>query len=89
MSDFVKKPEVLAPAGDMERLKAALLYGADAVYLAAQQFGMRTAPSNFSMEQLAEGVALAHAQGVKVYLTCNTTPRNHEAEGLADFLRTC
>ncbi|MBQ8670151.1 MAG: U32 family peptidase, partial [Oscillospiraceae bacterium] len=87
MSEILRKPEVLAPAGDMERLKAALLYGADAVYLAAQQFGMRTAPSNFSPEELKEGVALAHAQGVKVYLTCNTTPRNHEVSQLADFLR--
>ena len=51
----MRKPEVLAPAGDMERLKAALLYGADAVYLAAQQFGMRTAPSNFSLEELKKG----------------------------------
>ncbi len=86
MSEILRKPEVLAPAGDMERLKAALLYGADAVYLAAQQFGMRTAPSNFSLEELKEGVNLAHAQGVKVYLTCNTTPRNHEVSQLADFL---
>lgn len=87
MSEILRKPEVLAPAGDMERLKAALLYGADAVYLAAQQFGMRTAPSNFSPEELKEGVALAHAQGARVYLTCNTTPRNHEVSQLADFLR--
>ena len=87
MSEILRKPEVLAPAGDMERLKAALLYGADAVYLAAQQFGMRTAPSNFSLEELKEGVALAHAQGARVYLTCNTTPRNHEVSQLADFLR--
>ena len=87
MCEMFKKPEVLAPAGDMERLKAALLYGADAVYLGATEFGMRAAPNNFTPEQLAEGVAMAHAQGVKVYLTCNTTPRNNEADSLPDFLR--
>ena len=69
-----KKPEVLAPAGNMECLKAALRFGADAVYLAGTEFGMRSAPANFTMEQLAEGCSLAHAQGVRVYLTCNTIP---------------
>lgn len=86
MPEMIHKPEVLAPAGDMERLKVALLYGADAVYLAAQEFGMRTAPSNFTPEELVQGVKLAHSQGAKVYLTCNTTPRNHEADRLPGFL---
>ena len=82
-----KKPEVLAPAGNMECLKAALRFGADAVYLAGTEFGMRSAPANFTMEQLAEGCSLAHAQGVRVYLTCNTIPRCDELERLPAFLR--
>ena len=80
------RPELLAPAGDMERLQAALDFGADAVYLAGQMFGMRTAPSNFTHEQLQEAVALAHARGVRVYLTCNTVPRNQEIDLLPDYL---
>lgn len=80
------RPELLAPAGDMERLHAALDFGADAVYLAGQMFGMRTAPSNFTNEQLREAVALAHARGVRVYLTCNTVPRNTEIDLLPDYL---
>ena len=78
----MKKPEILAPAGDMERLQAALDFGADAVYLSRKAFGMRAAAPNFTAEQLKEAVALAHAKGVKVYLTCNTLPRN---DSLPDF----
>ena len=74
------------PAGDMERLKAALDFGADAVYLGGNQFTMRAAPANFSGEQLAEAVALAHARGVRVYLTCNTLPRNPELSAFPQFL---
>ena len=70
--------ELLSPAGDLERLRAAVTYGADAVYLAGQEFGMRTSSSNFSPEELAQGVEFAHKNGVKVYLTCNTLPRNDE-----------
>ena len=72
MNQTIKKPELLAPAGDLERLQAALDYGADAVYLAGKAFGMRSAPSNFTNEELREGVRRAHAKGVKVYVTCNT-----------------
>ena len=75
MSDIRdNRPELLAPAGDMECLCAALDFGADAVYLAGQMFGMRTAPSNFTREELQTAVALAHARGVRVYVTCNTVP---------------
>ena len=80
------KIELLAPAGDMERLVAAVEYGADAVYLAGKTFGMRAAPSNFTDEQLVEAVEYAHAKGVKVYLTCNVLPRNNELAELPDFL---
>lgn len=80
------RPELLAPAGVMECLRAALDFGADAVYLAGQMFGMRTAPSNFTREELQTAVALAHARGVRVYVTCNTVPRNKEIDLLPDYL---
>ena len=87
MSDIREnRPELLAPAGDMECLCAALDFGADAVYLAGQMFGMRTAPSNFTREELQTAVALAHARGVRVYVTCNTVPRNKEIDLLPDYL---
>lgn len=79
-------PELLAPAGDMERLNAALNFGANAVYLAGQEFGMRTASANFSNEDLKEAVKLAHSRGVRVHLTCNTIPHNDELARLPDFL---
>lgn len=81
-----KKYEVLSPAGDMECLKSAVLFGADAVYLAGEQFGMRTASKNFNEQQLAEGIQFAHDRGVKVYVTCNTLPRSDELDILPSFL---
>ena len=79
------KPEILAPAGDFERLKAAVLYGADAVYLGLRQFGMRAAPGNFTEEELFEAVRFCHRHGVRAYLTLNTLPRNHELANLPAF----
>ena len=79
--------ELLSPCGDFERLKLALKFGADAVYLAGEMFGMRTNPSNFNADELKEAVTLAHSLGKKVYLTCNTLPRNEEIEKLPDFLK--
>ncbi|MBE6730918.1 MAG: U32 family peptidase, partial [Ruminococcaceae bacterium] len=81
-----KKPELLSPVGDMERLISAITYGADAVYLAGKNFGMRTAPSNFSDDELEEAVKLCHSKGVKVYVTCNTVPHNNEIEYLPPYL---
>jgi len=78
--------EVLAPAGDFERLVSALDYGADAVYLGAESFGMRASPQNFTFETLKDAVELAHSRGVKVYLTCNTLPRNSEIAGFQGFI---
>lgn len=78
--------ELLCPAGDMERLEAALAFGADAVYLAGQEFGMRSAPANFSMEELRRAVQLAHSRGKRVYLTCNTLPSNEEIDRIPGFL---
>ena len=79
--------EVLAPAGDEERLAAALNYGADAVYLGRKQFGMRSSPMNFEFDQLVKAVDQAHAKGVKVYLTCNTLPRNNEIQFFERFVK--
>lgn len=80
-------PELLAPAGDLEKLKAAVTFGADAVYLGAKSFGMRASVSNFSPEELRNAVDYAHQNGVKVYLTCNTLPTNDEVDQLEDFLK--
>lgn len=79
--------ELLSPCGDFERLKLALKFGADAVYLAGEMFGMRTNPSNFSADELKKAVELAHSLGKKVYLTCNTLQRNEEIEKLPEFLK--
>lgn len=79
--------ELLSPCGDYERLKLALKFGADAVYLAGEQFGMRTNPSNFTAEELKKAVELVHSLNKKVYLTCNTLPRNNEIDALPDFLK--
>ena len=79
-------PELLAPAGDRERLEAALMFGADAVYLGGDCFGMRASPQNFNFEQLKEAVDLCHTKGVKVYLTCNTLARNDEILKLPEYL---
>lgn len=82
-----KIPELLAPAGDTQRLKAAVSFGADAVYLAGEEFGMRTAATNFSSEELLQGVDYAHQNGVKVHITCNTVPHNAEMERMPDYLK--
>lgn len=79
--------EVLAPAGDYERLFAALDYGADAVYLGGKSFGMRAGPENFTYDSLKSAVELAHSRGVKVYLTCNTLPRNNEIPFFEEFMK--
>jgi putative protease len=80
-------PELLSPAGDLERLRYAICYGADAVYCGLTEFGMRSASANFTPEQLAEGVIFAHARGRKVYLTMNTLPTNEEADRLPEAIR--
>ncbi len=82
----IQKPEILAPAGDRERLLAALDYGADAVYLGGTMFGMRAGAPNFDGEGLCDAVQLAHSRGVKVYLTCNTLPRSRELSLFPHFL---
>lgn len=80
------KLELLSPAGDMERLTMALHYGADAVYLAGREFGMRAAAANFSDDELRSAVTLAHAKNAKIYVTCNTLPREDELGRLPEYL---
>ncbi len=82
-----KVPELLCPAGDLTRLIAAVDYGADAVYLAGEEFGMRTAANNFGEEDLIKGVEYAHSRGVKVHVACNVVPHNEEIPRLPDFLK--
>ena len=81
----MKRPEILSPAGNLEKMKAAILYGADAVYLSGRIFGMRAAADNFSIEELHEATAYAHERNVKVYLTVNTMPREHEYPALREY----
>lgn len=83
---YLISPELLCPAGDNERLQAALQFGADAVYLGGSAFTMRAAPQNFAGENLINAVKDAHKRGAKVYLTCNTLPRNNEIPLLPSFL---
>ena len=83
----MKRPEILSPAGNFEKMKAAILYGADAVYLSGKMFGMRAAADNFSVDELREAVEYAHERGVKVYLTLNTMPREYEYDALREYLR--
>ncbi len=79
-------PELLAPVGDEERLRSAIEYGADAVYLGADKFGMRTAAASFGGDALKSACDYAHTRGVKVYLTCNILPRNKDIDDLPAFL---
>ncbi len=81
-----RKPEILAPAGDMEKLQMAVLYGADAVYLAGTSFGMRSFAGNFTPEELPKAVKFAHDHGVRVHVTVNTMPRNDEVARLPEHL---
>jgi putative protease len=85
MTTPVKKVELLAPAGSFEKLKIAIHYGADAVYLAGRDFSLRNYSGNFSTDALYEAVGYAHARDVKVYLAVNVFSRNHEQAAIADF----
>ena len=82
----MNKIELLSPAGDMERLKMSVLYGADAVYLAGTDFGMRSFAGNFTPEEMPKAVEFAHSHGVKVHVTVNTMPRNEEIAQLPAYL---
>jgi len=82
----VRPPELLAPAGDMEKLKVAVLYGADAVYLGGRHFGLRAGAGNFNEEEMVEGIRFAHEKGVKVYVTVNIFVHNSDLAGLPAYL---
>ncbi|SDK52881.1 peptidase U32 family protein [Natronincola ferrireducens] len=83
----MKKVELLAPAGDLERLKAAVIYGADAVYVGGQIFGLRASAKNFTLEELKEGIDFAHQRGVKVFVTANIIPHNDDLKELPKYLK--
>ncbi|SHJ64532.1 peptidase U32 family protein [Tepidibacter formicigenes] len=84
----MEKVELLAPAGDLEKLKMAITYGADAVYIGGEFFGLRAGAKNFTKEQMEEGVKFAHERGKKVYVTVNIIPHNEDFEGLDEYLKT-
>lgn len=79
--------ELLMPAGSLENLKIAFLYGADAVYIGGEMFGLRAGAKNFTMEEMKEGVAFAHERGKKVYVTANITAHNEDLEGIRTYFR--
>lgn len=81
------KPELLSPVGDMERLDAALLYGADAVYLGGTEFGMRAAVAKFGFDDLKKAADKVHSLGKRVYLTCNTLPTNAEMDRMEEYIK--
>jgi len=81
-----KKVELLAPAGNFEKLETAIHYGADAVYLGGRDFSLRNFSGNFTLEEMADAVTFAHQKNVKVYVTCNIYPRTREAAAIADFM---
>lgn len=82
----MRKVELLAPAGDLEKLKIAFTYGADACYIGGEIFGMRSAAKNFSKEDMIEGVKFAHERGKQVFVTCNIIPRSEDLDALRDYL---
>jgi len=86
-TNMIKKPEILSPAGNLEKLIYAVNYGADAVYCALDRFGMRSAADNFTPDELKEGIAYAHAHNAKLYLTLNTMPKDAELAVLPEYLR--
>src|SRR5450631_2902163 len=82
----MRKPELLAPAGNMEKLETAIHYGADAVYLGGRAFGLRNLADNFSTREMVAALKYCHARGVKAYLTVNSYPHNAALERLEEFL---
>ncbi|MBA4538537.1 U32 family peptidase [Bacillus aquiflavi] len=84
---IVKKPELLAPAGNLEKLKVAVLYGADAVYIGGREYGLRSNADNFSFDEMKEGVEFAQKYGAKIYVTTNIYAHNENIDGLEDYLK--
>lgn len=82
----MKKPELLAPAGNLEKLKIAVHYGADAVFIGGQEYGLRSNADNFTMDEIREGVEFANRYGAKIYVTTNIIVHDENMEGLDDYL---
>ena len=82
----IVKPELLAPAGNFEKLEIAIHYGADAVYIAGKDFSLRNFSGNFTEKEMADAITLAHKHNVKIYLACNIYSRNHDQEAIENFL---
>lgn len=83
----MNKPELLAPGGSLEKLKVAILYGADAVYVGGEAFSLRVAAENFSFEEMIEGIRFAHDRGKKVYLTANILPHNRDIKEFEEYIK--
>ncbi|MEH7223155.1 U32 family peptidase [Bacillus sp. JJ1566] len=83
---IIKKPELLAPAGNLEKLKIAVHYGADAVFIGGQEYGLRSNADNFTLEEIAEGVEFANKYGAKIYVTTNIFAHNENMDGLDEYL---
>ena len=82
-----KRPELLIPASSLEVLKTAVVFGADAVYIGGEAFGLRAKAKNFSMEDMREGIAFAHAHGAKVHVTVNILAHNDDLPGVEEYLK--
>ncbi|MBW1724085.1 MAG: U32 family peptidase, partial [Deltaproteobacteria bacterium] len=86
MTGTSHKVELLAPAGNFEKLEIAVHYGADAVYLAGKEFNLRNFSQNFTLDELQQAVEFTHKHNVKAYVACNTYARNHEQAAISDYL---
>ncbi len=87
MNEYITKPELLIPAGNLETLRTAVIYGADAVYIGGDMYGLRAKAKNFGLEEMKEGIAFAHAYGKKVYVTANITAHNSDLNGIRNYFR--
>lgn len=85
---MIKKPELLAPAGDLEKLKVAILYGADAVYIGGEHFGLRAKAKNFTIDEMKDGINFAHSHNSKVYVTANIIAHNEDFNGMGEYFKT-
>ena len=83
----MRHPELLIPASSLEVLRTAVTFGADAVYIGGEAFGLRAKAKNFTMEEMAEGISFAHEHGVKVYVTANILAHNYDLEGVKAYFR--
>jgi len=83
----MKKPELLAPAGNPENLKVAFAYGADSVYLAGKKYGLRAKADNFTLDEIKESTVFAHSIGKKVYVTLNIIPHNEDLADLPSYIK--